>query len=128
MVTDVILTALYVALAVLSAALAIRAARTAREALEDMRGQIGRMAEAVTRLDGKVERGEDRLSVMEGYMKAILEDRKTQGEELSQIAGRTEKILDQMDEIASAAALTDRVTQGMNNLMNYSGSAARRGE
>lgn len=44
------------------------------------------------------------------------------------IGEKTERILTQMDDIASAASLNDLVADGMNNLMRYDGSPRKEGD
>lgn len=110
MVTEGILTALYTALYAAVAVLcgiAVRQARRESDRLRDeVREGLGRVNKELEAVSGPCVRTAGAVEV---------------------IGENTEKILDQMDEISSAAALTDRVTQGMNSLMNYSGEVRKGG-
>lgn len=84
----------------------------------DKVGGLGSCLKSVLKLTG------DQLEIMEkmatdiGVIQSQAENIHCQGDNTLE---NTKKILDQMDDITSAASAQDLVTQGMNNLMNFTG-------
>ena len=84
----------------------------------DKVGGLGSCLKSVLKLTG------DQLEIMEkmatdiGVIQSQAENIHCQGDNALE---NTKKILDQMDDITSAASAQDLVTQGMNNLMNFTG-------